>query len=94
MNLRDLARDQRCVRCGRQDGSIVLAHYTGARRLSYQGGYGIKVNDICGAHLCGKCHLEMDTLSRDKTQKWLHSEEFLHLCMLTIMRLMEQGHLE
>jgi hypothetical protein len=33
----------------------------------------------------------MDQLSRDKAKKWEHSEEFLHLCMLTVLRLAEQG---
>jgi hypothetical protein len=92
-NLRQLAKDQSCVRCGRQDGSVVLCHYTGPRRLAYNGGFGIKVNDICAAHLCGKCHTEMDTLTRDKETKWQHSEEFLHLVMLTVLRLFEQGHI-
>lgn len=91
MNLRDRAKDQSCVRCGRDDGTVVLAHYTGVRRLAYGGGYGRKVIDIAGAHLCAVCHREMDTLSRDKSRKWEHSEEFLHLCMLTILRLAEQG---
>lgn len=39
------------------------------------------------------CHKHMDTLSRNKDTRWLHSEEFLHLCMLTILRLVEQGHI-
>lgn len=93
MNLRDKARGQRCVRCNCEDGTIVLAHYTGTRRLSYGGGFGIKVKDLAGAHLCAKCHLWMDQQSRDRGQRWEHSEEFLHLCMLTILRLAEQGEL-
>lgn len=90
-SLRELARDQSCVRCGAHDGTVVLAHYTGARRCSYGGGFGIKVDDVAGAHLCAACHRYMDTESRDKAEKWLHSEEFLHLCMLTILRLRTQG---
>jgi len=89
--LREAARDQPCVLCNRNDGTVVLAHYTGVRRLAYGGGFGIKVNDLVGAHLCSYCHHAMDTASREKDQKWLHSEEFLHLCMLTIIRLQEQG---
>ena len=88
--LRQAARDQPCVRCGREDGTVVLAHYTGVRRLSYGGGFGMKVSDIIGAHLCGECHKHMDT-ERDKDNRWLHSEEFLHLCALTIKRLYAQG---
>ena len=90
MNLRAAAEGQNCVRCGSNDGTTVLAHYTGARRLAYRGGFGIKVNDWIGAHLCGLCHRHMDTLSRDKEKRWEHSEEFLHCVALTILRLAEQ----
>jgi hypothetical protein len=85
------ARDTACVKCGAQDGTIVAAHYSGARRLSYGGGYGIKVHDFLIAHLCGNCHREMDFLFRDKEKKWLHSEEFLHYIVLTLARLFEDG---
>ena len=91
-DLRKLAKDQTCVRCGSTTG-VVLCHYTGARRLSLGGGFGIKVTDIAGAHMCGKCHEYMDRLSRDKTKKWEHSEEFLFYVVLTVKRLAEQGEL-
>lgn len=92
MNLRKLAEGQTCIRCGATEG-VVLCHYTGVRRLAYGGGLGIKVEDAAGAHFCQGCHLYMDTLSRDKSLKWEHSEEFQHYILLTILRLMEQGHL-
>lgn len=82
------------MRCGRQDKSVVLCHYTGARRLAYGGGYGIKVSDLAGAHLCGPCHKDMDTLSRNKDLKWEHSEEFLHYVLLTILRLAQQERIK
>lgn len=91
MNLRLLAKDQCCVRCGATEG-VVLCHYTGVRRLSYGGGLGRKVEDLIGAHLCQACHTYMDTLSRNKALKWEHSEEFQHFVLLTILRLVEQGH--
>ena len=87
--LREAAQDQPCVRCGSHDG-VVLCHYTGVRRLHYGGGFGIKVNDVVGAHLCGKCHKEMDTDSRCKALRWEHSEEFQHYILLTIIRLLDQ----
>lgn len=92
--LREAARDQACVRCGLNDGSTVLAHYFGVRRHAYGGGMSIKGHDVVGAHLCQRCHVEMDTDSRNKAQKWEHSEEFLHCCALTIIRLLEQGVLK
>lgn len=91
MNLRKLAKDQPCVACGTQDGSVVLAHYFGPRRHEYGGGMGIKGSDIVGAHLCAACHKDMDTNSKDKATRWEHSERFLHYCALTWIRLVESG---
>lgn len=88
--LRDAARDQVCVRCGNPIG-VVGCHYTGVRRLSYGGGYGQKVHDFLIADLCPGCHLYMDQLSRDKSKKWEHSEEFQHYIILTIERRFVQG---
>lgn len=68
----------------------MLAHYFGVRRHSYGGGMSIKGHDAVGAHLCIQCHTVMDNLNRDKQEKWIHSEEFLHLCALTWIRLVEQ----
>ena len=45
MNLRELARGQSCIRCGADDGTVVLAHYTGVRREAFGGGFGKKVHD-------------------------------------------------
>jgi hypothetical protein len=89
--LREAARDQSCVRCGRRDGTIVLAHYFGPRRSWYGGGMSIKGHDLIGAHLCSACHTYMDTTGRSKESRWNHSEEFLHYCVLTILRLVERG---
>lgn len=88
--LRDAAEGQSCVRCGSMEG-VVGCHYTGLRRLAYGGGLGIKVWDFMIAHLCGRCHHEMDTASRDKFTAWEHSEEFQHLIALTWARLFSKG---
>lgn len=90
--LRDAADGESCVRCGGIQG-VVGCHYTGARRLAYGGGYGIKVHDFLIAHLCARCHREMDQSSRDKARKYEHSEEFLHLIALTLIRLFHQGRI-
>lgn len=92
-DLTRLAKDQPCVRCGSTEG-VVLCHYTGARRLSLGGGFGIKVADVAGAHMCGSCHEYMDRLSREKAKKWEHSEEFLFYVVLTVIRLVEQEMLK
>jgi hypothetical protein len=88
--LRDAADGEACVRCGNTIG-VVGAHYTGARRLAYGGGLGTKVHDFMIAHLCQGCHEHMDRLSREKEKRWEHSEEFLHLIALTLMRLCSRG---
>lgn len=89
--LRDAARDESCVRCGTQDGTVVGAHYSGVRRLAYHGGLGQKVHDLLIAHLCSECHRWLDTLSKDKTLRWEHSEEFHHWIAVTLLRLLERG---
>ena len=88
--LRDASEGQRCVRCGSTHG-VVGAHYTGARRLAYGGGLGIKVHDFLIADLCDECHRHMDQLSRDKEKRWEHSEEFHHYIALTLERRFVQG---
>lgn len=85
-NLRASAKDQSCVACGINDGTVVLAHYFGPRRHSYGGGMGHKGHDAVAAFLCAACHRRMDTESRDKAHKWEHSEEMLHYCALTWIR--------
>ena len=92
--LREAARDQSCIACGAQDGTVVLAHYTGVMRGLYGGGLGIKCHDLIGAHLCHGCHSDMDTYSRNKDQRWIHSEEFQHLILKTILRLLAQGKIQ
>jgi hypothetical protein len=92
--LREAARDQACVRCGREDGTVVLAHYFGPRRHAYGGGMSRKGHDAVAAHLCAACHSYMDTWGRERASRWEHSEEFLHLCALTFVRLIEQGVLK
>lgn len=83
---------QVCVRCGKTEG-VVSAHYTGVRRLKLGGGYGIKVHDFLTADLCGDCHSYMDTKSREKEQRYGHSEEFFYYIALTLERRFIQGTL-
>jgi hypothetical protein len=92
--LLDSARDQPCVQCGTRDGTTVGCHYTGVRRQEFGGGLGIKVSDFMLAHLCARCHREMDTWARCKDEKWEHSERFLALIARTWARWLDQGVLE
>jgi hypothetical protein len=88
--LRDASEGQVCVRCGSSD-NVVGCHYTGVRRLAYCGGFGQKVHDFLTADLCQECHKFLDTLSRSKTHRWEHSEEFQHCILLTLERRFIQG---
>jgi hypothetical protein len=88
-NLRKGGRE--CIRCGTEDGTIVLCHYTGVRRGEFGGGMGIKVHDAAAAEMCHQCHSWLDTISRSKGQKWEHSEQFLAMIVKTWIRRMDDG---
>jgi hypothetical protein len=56
--LLDLARDQACVECGRNDGTVVAAHSNEDK------GMGMKTSDATVMFLCGPCHFEYDNGTR------------------------------
>lgn len=86
--LRKAAEGQSCVRCG-STGTTILAHYSGLRQHDYGKGKAIKGADVAAAHLCHQCHEYFDQYAEGNT--WERSEEFLHLCMMTIIRLFKLG---
>lgn len=57
-NLRELARDEPCSNCGAQDGTVVLAHYSGIYQHRFGKGRGIKGSDWAAAPQCANCHRE------------------------------------
>lgn len=85
------ANGKPCVKCGRLIEGVVACHYTGVRREAFGGGFGQKVSDLIHARLCQECHLEMDTLSRNKDFKYDHSEQFMTLCFLTLIQIVDEG---
>ena len=86
--LRQAARDQSCIRCGSLDG-VVLAHYSGRGSHQFGNGMGCKSSDVAAAHLCTNCHTHMDSYADGNTVE--REAEFLRLCVLTTIRLFEQG---
>lgn len=58
--LRDSAKHESCVSCGKNDGTIVWAHSNTQRHGK---GTGIKAHDIFGCYLCHNCHADYDKLS-------------------------------
>ena len=94
------ARDRSCINCGRDDGTIVRAHYTGYRQHQYGKGRGIKGHDLLAADLCMECHASFDRLDmgEDVTEnnntivKTIdQSEKFLHCIALTLVRDFKAG---
>jgi hypothetical protein len=78
-----------CVRCGRDDGTVVAAHYQGIGSHRLGKGRGIKPHDYAAADLCGECHQYFDSYEsgNDYERAW----EFLMLCMETMERRFRDG---
>jgi len=80
--LLDTARDQPCMSCGAQDGTIVAAHSNWHRHGK---GMSIKSHDCFIAFLCVRCHHEVDQGSKltkvERQQLWqdAHEKTLLHL---------------
>ena len=89
----DGARDQTCVNCGRRDGTVVAAHYTGLRSNLLGKGTGHKPHDLCVADLCSHCHYHFDVAGGGNSfeQKIDKSEQFLFAIIKTLIRRIEQG---
>lgn len=77
-----------CVRCG-SIGTTVSCHYSGLRQHAYGKGRGIRGSDLAAADLCMQCHQHFD--GYETPNDWERSEEFLHCCILTIIRRYEKG---
>jgi hypothetical protein len=82
--LRDAARGESCVLCGCRDETIVLAHLPSAV-YGMSAGTGQKTHDWLGAHLCLRCHTNMDSVWRRNTEIRMKA-----LC-LTLQRLFDKG---
>ena len=93
---RNAAKGQPCVRCLRNDGTVVAAHYQGFRSHRLGKGQRIKPHDLFVADLCAKCHAFFDGYgNRKRLLSWVDklelSEEFLFYVALTQLRRVQQG---
>jgi len=90
--LLNYAKESPCIRCGREDGTIVAAHYSGRYSQALGKGCGHKPHDSACAHLCGDCHTHFDSYStpNDDTR----AAEFLLLIVKTTAQLLIDGHME
>lgn len=92
------AKGRQCANCDSLDG-VVRAHYTGMRQHQYGKGKGIKGHDCIAADLCEVCHPLFDQMKNETftgsdtatLKKIDRSEQFLHLCVLTIVRDIQDG---
>lgn len=87
--LRDSARGEECIRCGRS-GETRACHYNGFRQHVYGKGRGIKCADTMTAEFCQACD---DLFSEKNYGQWEsgsksveRSEEFLHWIAMTNIR--------
>ena len=72
-----------CMRCSREDSSVVACHYQGPRSHVYGKGLAIKPDDTFVAYLCRSCHALLDSY-QNGDQELARSEEFLHLVAMTM----------
>lgn len=83
--LLDLARDQACVMCKVNDGTIVAAH---SNLLEHGKGAGHKAHDAMHAWLCYRCHTEYDqghSMTKDEKREFI-----LTAIARTVMKLWDQ----
>lgn len=89
------ARDQSCVNCGAEDGTIVSAH---SNWPDHGKGMSIKAHDCFVAHLCHACHSWLDQGGGyDPTGLWHVKEKremFDRAKDKTLLRLFQQGRLK
>lgn len=78
------ARDETCVGCGVQDGTVVWAH---SNEGAHGKGKSIKSHDLLGNYLCFKCHSWYDTGPAPRAEK----QAFFRTCYpRTMVRVAEK----
>lgn len=67
-----LAKDQSCVNCGADDGTVVWAH---SNMLEHGKGRGLKAHDAMGMFLCHTCHSQLDqgtSMTREEKREFTY----------------------
>jgi hypothetical protein len=68
-SLKLAAKDESCISCGANDGTVVLAHRNEGK------GMGIKAPDYWALDLCATCHREYDqgsSMTRSEKRAWFN----------------------
>jgi hypothetical protein len=84
--LTESARNESCVSCGSDDGTIVWAH---SNELEHGKGISIKAHDLFGAYLCWKCHSDFDQC----TDREYRKKVFRIWWEASMVRACEKGYL-
>ena len=93
---RKAAEGRACVRCGRENGTTVLAHYQGPLSSILGKAKGLKPHDLAAAWLCFDCHRLMDRGEGAAKALYTRAElahEFAILCLKTVIIRYEEGQL-
>ena len=87
------AKGQACVRCKRENGTTVSAHYTGEGQIDLGKGVGGKLSDLFTAWLCYDCHVYFDQYQgiESKADKEKRSSEFMICIFETLKQKFDQG---
>lgn len=86
----EAAKDERCVRCSTNDGTVVAAHINGPMAHRLGRGMGVKPDDLFAAHLCHRCHDVMDRRVGGATQEEMANGWPIYV-LITIARLRNRG---
>lgn len=86
------ARGQSCALCGADDGTVVAAHYSGLYSNALGKGMGQKAWDHCTAHLCHRCHTDLDTYADGNNEE--RAIRFMVAIFKTQKRLFDEGVLK
>lgn len=86
--LRESARDESCVACGAQDGTIVWCH---SNQGAFGKGMGMKASDAAGWLGCARCHAEHDQGGKPREQR--RADEFEWIAK-SLVRMIEKGVLK
>lgn len=85
------ARDETCVHCGTQDGTVVWAH---SNEMAHGKGRSIKAHDLLGLYLCFKCHSWYDTSADARHEKRAFFREYYPKTMVRVAEKLAAGELK
>ncbi len=89
--LRESARDETCVYCGIQDGTVVWCH---SNEGAHGKGGALKAHDLLGNYLCAVCHRMYDTGPWTREEKHAFFRECYPKSMVRVAEKLAAGKLK